>query len=65
MKLADPNTLTMVRKPRGIEHHKGGQLMTEGEPLDRCIVGWLTGALDMNACNAVVQAPRPRLDGGQ
>jgi hypothetical protein len=64
-KVAPPDTLTIVRKPRGIEHHKGGQLMTEGDPLDRCIVQWLTGTSDVNVCTTVVQTPRPQLDGGQ
>jgi hypothetical protein len=61
---SDPNALAMIRKPRGIEHHKGGQLMTEGDDLDRCLVGWLTDAFELAACNAVADAPRPELDGG-
>jgi hypothetical protein len=61
---SDPNSLTMIRKPRGIEHHKGGQLMTEGDNLDRCLIGWLTDAFDLAACNAIADAPRPELDGG-
>jgi len=28
-----PLALSMVRKPRGVEKHKGGQLMVEGEPV--------------------------------
>jgi hypothetical protein len=57
--LASPDALTMIRKARGIEDHKGGKLVTAGDPLDSCIVGWLTGGLDAGACNAVVNAPRP------
>jgi len=57
-------TLTLIRKARGIEKHKGGQLMTEGDSLDRCIVGWIIGAFEADACNAVTQTPRPELDGG-
>ncbi len=63
---AGPDALTMVRKARGIEQHKGGQLMTEGDPLDRCIVGWLTGSLDATACapKARPEPPRAGADGG-
>jgi hypothetical protein len=61
---AAPETLSMIRKPLGIENHKGGQLMVQGDPLDRCMVGWLVGAMDVQSCNKVVQTPRPRLDGG-
>jgi hypothetical protein len=59
-----PETLTMVRKPRGIELHKGGILDMQGDALDRCMVGWLVGMTDATACNSVVQTPRPRLDAG-
>jgi len=57
-------TLTLIRKARGIEKHKGGQLMSEGDLLDRCIVGWLIGAFEGETCDMVTQVPRPELDGG-
>jgi hypothetical protein len=57
-----PERLTMVRKARGIEKHKGGQLMFEGDPLDRCIVTWITGDLDDAACSTVLHAERPSVD---
>ena len=38
---AAPETLTMMRKPLGIEQHKGGLLISSGDPLDRCLIGWL------------------------
>jgi hypothetical protein len=57
--LADPEALTMVRKSRGIEEHKGGQIVTPGDPLDTCMVGWIVGAFDAGACESVVQTPRP------
>jgi hypothetical protein len=63
-RIAPPDTLTMVRKPRGIEEHKGGQVVVEGDALDRCMVGWLVGAFDANPCNTVVQTPRPEPDAG-
>ncbi|MEO8884003.1 MAG: hypothetical protein ABI377_11425 [Devosia sp.] len=56
---ADVNQLTMVRKIRGIEHHKGGQLVVEGNALDRCIVLWLTGKADPNPCLEIANAPLP------
>ena len=63
-KQLSPVWLSMVRKPRGIEKHKGGLLMIEGDLLDRCIVGWLIGAFEFAACNSFVETPRPELDGG-
>lgn len=56
---ADPNQLSLVRKTRGIEHHKGGQRARTGDSLDRCIVLWLTGKFDPEPCADVVDAPRP------
>jgi hypothetical protein len=56
---ADPNQLSLVRKTRGIEHHKGGQRARTGDSLDRCIVLWLTGRFDPDPCADVVNAPRP------
>jgi hypothetical protein len=63
-KVATPDALSMVRKPRGVEKHKGGQLMSEGDALDRCIVGWLIGAFDQVACTTIVEMPRPEVNGG-
>lgn len=60
-----PVTLTMVRKPIGIEEHKGGVLFQSGDDLYRCIVGWVREAFDSNACSMVVNTPRPELDAGQ
>jgi hypothetical protein len=54
-----PETLTMLRKPLGIEKHMGGLLIVQDDPLDRCMVGWLIGKFDPAACIAVVQAQRP------
>lgn len=56
---ADPNSLSMIRKARGIEHHKGGQQMQTGDALDRCIVLWLEGKSDANPCIEVAEAPHP------
>jgi hypothetical protein len=49
---ADPELLSLFRKPRGTEEHKGGTLMRRNDPLDRCLRSWLAGALDEDACVA-------------
>jgi hypothetical protein len=59
-----PELLTAVRKARGTEKHKGGQLICLTPPCpagvpnpspydlqDVCIVSWLEGAVDQNACD--------------
>jgi len=56
---ADPNQLSLLRKARGLEHHKGGQRTQTGDPLDRCILLWLTGKFDPNPCLDVVNATHP------
>ncbi len=47
---ARPERLTLVRKARGTEHHKGGVLITPGDAQDRCLTSWLAGAVDEGAC---------------
>jgi len=37
-----PDCLTLVRKPRREEKHKGGTIWKTGSPADRCLVGWIT-----------------------
>jgi hypothetical protein len=60
-----PYELAMVRKPRGLESHKGFQLMTRGDALDICIVGWLIGEPSPDACTAVIETSKPpESDGG-
>jgi len=58
---ADPNELSLVRKARGIEHHKGGQRSIPGDSLDRCIVLWLTDNFDPDPCADVVDAIHPSI----
>lgn len=48
--------LTLVRKPRLQEKHKGGKIWDEGKPGDRCLVKWLQaeyppGGFDPVDCN--------------
>jgi hypothetical protein len=56
---ADPDQLTLVRKMRGVERHKGGQQSSPGDDLDRCVVLWLTAMYDQASCDAVINAPTP------
>lgn len=49
---ADPQLLTIVRKARGTEKHKGGAPMPPGSPGDLCLVSWLAGQIDKAACGA-------------
>jgi hypothetical protein len=56
---APAEALAMVRKARGLEQHKGGQLQLVGDPLDVCMLGWLIGPPERDVCESVVHAPRP------
>jgi hypothetical protein len=47
---ANPDALTMVRKARGIESHKGGQIWNEGDDADTCLVSWLSSKPNAGAC---------------
>ncbi len=51
---AAPERLTLVRKGRGQEAHKGGALMSVGDDRDRCLVSWLAGRTDTAACKSAV-----------
>lgn len=50
----DPQRLTLIRKARGTEAHKGHKIMSVGSPLDRCITSWLAGQVNVTACNKTV-----------
>jgi hypothetical protein len=54
-----PERLTMVRKARNLEHHKGGKIFTEGDDRDRCLTSWLGGTVDDAACRRGKETPRP------
>jgi hypothetical protein len=49
--------LTIVRKARGQEAHKGGSIFAEGEAGDRCLLSWLAGATDVDGCSAAAELP--------
>jgi hypothetical protein len=56
---AQPQRWIIITKGRGAEHHKGGSRMTPGDPADRCITTWLTGATDVDACIAGADTQPP------
>ena len=45
-----PERLTLIRKPRATEHHKGGQVIAIGDDQDNCLTSWLAGMVDTMAC---------------
>jgi len=51
---ADPYELLVLKKPLGIESHKGGQPIRRGDDAEQCIVSWLRAdaatTVDLNAC---------------
>jgi hypothetical protein len=52
---AQPDRLTLVRKPRAEESHKGGKLFLVGDPQDVCMTSWLASNLDATACETAIQ----------
>jgi hypothetical protein len=45
-----PELLTFVRKARGDESHKGGQIFVPGDAQDTCVASWRAGTTDTDAC---------------
>jgi hypothetical protein len=45
-----PERLSLVRKARGSEQHKGGARMQVGDDADECLTSWLTTQIDDAAC---------------
>jgi len=60
----DPSLLTMVRKARGTEDHKGGQIWTTGDVSDVCLTSWLHGNPDPGDCKSAVAGAVPLLPAG-
>jgi hypothetical protein len=54
---ADPERLTLVRKARGTESHKGGTVVVAGDARDVCMTSWLEGSADAAACTAALSLP--------
>jgi hypothetical protein len=57
---ASPERLTMIRKARGTESHKGGQLWNLGDDSDVCVASWLAGSVDKGACARAMNAVEAR-----
>jgi hypothetical protein len=49
--------LTVIRKGRNDEDHKGGRLVVRGDDADVCITGWLSGTPNADACARVLTQP--------
>ena len=50
---AHPERLTLVRKARGLESHKGGTLFREGDDPDLCLTSWLASQVRADVCDRV------------
>jgi hypothetical protein len=63
----DPHVLILLRKPLGLERHKGGQVLASGDNGDVCLTSWLedgwplpdggTVAINNTACNIEAELP--------
>lgn len=49
--------LTLVRKARETEHHKGGAVFPKGSDGDVCVVSWLGGEVASERCDAAAALP--------
>jgi hypothetical protein len=47
----EPEELTLVRKPRLLEKHKGGLVWNKGDDGDACLINWITGKGDTVPCD--------------
>ncbi|MEA2698166.1 MAG: hypothetical protein QOI66_2437 [Myxococcales bacterium] len=56
---ADPERLSLIRKARGHERHKGGTLMNAGDNLDQCLNSWLTAQVLEAPCRAAAMYEPP------
>ena len=48
---ASPERLELVRKAHGEEQHRGDRRITPGDDADKCLLTWLAGAVDTDACD--------------
>jgi hypothetical protein len=56
---ANPDRLTLIRKARGTEHHKGLTIFTEGSCGDVCLTSWLAGKVNADDCTGAISDPFP------
>ena len=52
-----PERLSLIRKARGLDDHKGGTVMSAGDDQDRCFTSWLANQPDENACKRSLLLP--------
>ena len=52
----DPQRLTLIAKPLGIEEHKGGTIFQVGDDAYTCMTSWLAGKTDTSACLGAMPA---------
>ncbi len=50
-------SLTIVRKPRLTESHKGGFVWKEGGQGDKCLTSWIHGSVDALSCTGEIKRP--------
>jgi hypothetical protein len=55
----NPERLTLIRKARGSEEHVGGAATPPASDGDRCLVSWLSAAVDVSACRSGSLIERP------
>ncbi len=53
---SDPERLTLIRKPLGLESHKGLALIQRGDDQYVCLTSWLAGQTDTAACLRAIPA---------
>jgi hypothetical protein len=49
--------LTLVRKAQGREAHEGGAVFPAGGDGDTCLLSWLAGEVDVDACARAAELP--------
>jgi hypothetical protein len=53
---ADPQSLTLIGKPLGLQAHQGGTVFHVGDDSYECMTSWIAGATDTAACLAALPA---------
>jgi hypothetical protein len=48
---ANPERLTLLRKGRNEENHKGDRQLVRDDDADRCLTSWLANKVEEGACN--------------
>ena len=51
-----PQSLLLIAKPRNLQHHKGGQVITQGDDGDQCLTTWITGQVNAAECLSAANA---------